>query len=91
MGLSSLPTPTNDFEIVVPETEDDTEMKDDANTWIEDQADIDQQSAEAYQRKREEEFKRSQEVPEALDYHLSNTSTIDPSIISLSIYVSSCT
>ena len=58
MGLSSLPTPTNDFEIVVPETEDDTEMKDDANTWIEDQADIDQQSAEAYQRKREEEFKR---------------------------------
>merc|ERR1711997_376193 len=58
MGLSSLPTPTNDFEIVVPETEDDTEMKDDANTWIEDQADIDQQSAEAYQRKREEELKR---------------------------------
>ena len=58
LGLSSLPTPTNDFEIVVPETEDDTEMQDDANTWIEDQADIDQQTEEAYRKKREQEFKR---------------------------------
>ena len=58
MGLKSLPTPTNDFEIVVPETEDDTEMQDDANTWIEDQADIDQQTEEAYKKKREQEFKR---------------------------------
>ena len=58
LGLSSLPTPTNDFEIVVPETEDDTEMQDDANTWIEDQADVDQQTEEEFRRKREAEFKR---------------------------------
>ena len=58
LGISSLPTPTNDFEIVVPETEDDTEMQDDANTWIEDQGDVDQQSEEAFRKKREEEFKR---------------------------------
>lgn len=58
LGLSSLPNPTNDFEIVVPETEDDTVMQDDANTWIEDQADLDQQTEEGFKRRREEEFKR---------------------------------
>ena len=46
LGLSSLPAPKNDFEIVVPEEGDGDgdvmEMQDDANTWIEDQADIDQ-------------------------------------------------
>ena len=52
LGLSSLPAPKNDFEIVVPEDGDGdgdgVEMQDDANTWIEDQADIDQMTEEEY-------------------------------------------
>ena len=47
MGLGALPAPKNDFEIVVPEDEAEAvEMEDDANTWIEDQADVDQQTEE---------------------------------------------
>ena len=51
VGLGSLPAPKNDFEIVVPDTTEEengnvVEMEDDANTWIEDQADIDQQTEE---------------------------------------------
>jgi pre-mRNA-splicing factor CDC5/CEF1 len=48
MGLSSLPAPRNDYEIVVPEdNEDNIEMVDDANTYIEDQSDVDQRKVEA--------------------------------------------
>lgn len=54
MGLSSLPTPKNDYEIVVPEDgEDSVEMKDDNNTIIEDQADVDKRAAEIARKARE--------------------------------------
>ncbi|XP_040583933.1 cell division cycle 5-like protein [Lepeophtheirus salmonis] len=70
MGLSSLPQPKNDFEIVVPQEEEDdneVEMQDDDNTYIEDQADVDQQTEEEYRKKREAEFrKRSQAVQRSL-------------------------
>jgi len=47
MGLSGLPQPKNDYEIVVPEDgEDNIEMQDDANTYIEDQSDVDKRAAE---------------------------------------------
>merc|ERR1711983_674193 len=48
MGLASLPAPKNDYEIVVPEdNEDGVEMTDDANTYIEDQSDVDNRKIEA--------------------------------------------
>jgi len=48
MGLASLPAPKNDYEIVVPEdNEDAVEMTDDANTYIEDQSDVDNRKIEA--------------------------------------------
>lgn len=48
LGLSSLPAPRNDYEIVVPEDgEDNVEMADDANTFIEDQGEVDERRAEA--------------------------------------------
>jgi len=47
MGLESLPAPRNDYEIVVPEdNEDNTEMADDDNTYIEDQGDVDERGME---------------------------------------------
>jgi len=65
LGLSTLPAPKNDFEIVVPENEEsggggegDVEMADDADTWIEDQADLDQQTEEEYMARREKELRR---------------------------------
>merc|ERR1719266_2579701 len=46
-GLSSLPAPRNDYEIVVPEdSEENVEMADDDNTYIEDQGDIDERAEE---------------------------------------------
>jgi len=46
-GLSSLPAPRNDYEIVVPEdSEENVEMADDDNTYIEDQGDVDERSEE---------------------------------------------
>jgi len=48
MGLASLPAPKNDYEIVVPEDNDDAvEMADDSNTYIEDQSDVDNRKVEA--------------------------------------------
>jgi pre-mRNA-splicing factor CDC5/CEF1 len=58
MGLSSLPQPKNDFEIVIPEAEEEMEMNDDGESWVEDQADIDNQTAEEYRKRREAELKR---------------------------------
>ncbi len=54
MGLSSLPAPKNDYEIVVPEDGEDTvEMTDDNNTYIEDQADVDKRAEEIARKARE--------------------------------------
>ncbi len=58
MGLSSLPAPKNDFEIVVPETEEMDDMQEDSSAWVEDQADIDNQTAEEFRLRREAELKR---------------------------------
>jgi pre-mRNA-splicing factor CDC5/CEF1 len=40
-GLNSLPTPRNDYEIVVPESEEQTEIPVEAGNSVEDQADVD--------------------------------------------------
>ena len=71
MGLSALPTPKDDFEIVVPENEE-VEMKDDESTWIEDQADIDQLTEEEFKKRREAELRRrsqavQRDLPRPLD------------------------
>ena len=73
MGLASLPAPKNDYEIVVPEDNDDNvEMADDDNTYIEDQSDVDnrkieaaRQAAEAALAKRSSAVKRS--LPRPID------------------------
>jgi len=40
-GLNSLPAPRNDYEIVVPESEEEMETPVEAGNSIEDQADVD--------------------------------------------------
>ncbi|MFH4975092.1 hypothetical protein AB6A40_001801 [Gnathostoma spinigerum] len=40
-ALSSLPTPRNDYEIVLPEVENMKEKKDSSSDWIEDASDVD--------------------------------------------------
>ena len=40
-GLNSLPTPRNDYEIVVPESEEEMEPHVETGNTIEDQADVD--------------------------------------------------
>jgi len=54
LGLSTLPAPRNDYEIVVPEdNEENVEMADDDNTFIEDQGDVDERQKEEALRARE--------------------------------------
>ena len=52
MGLSSLPQPKNDFEIVIPEAMGEDAIEDEGQSWVEDQADIDNQTAEEYRKRR---------------------------------------
>ena len=68
MGLASLPAPKNDYEIVVPEDGDDNvEMADDANTYIEDQSDVDNRKLEDMRIAAEEALaKRSSAVKRSL-------------------------
>merc|ERR1712223_426395 len=58
MGLSSLPVPKNDFEIVIPEAMGEEALEDEGQSWVEDQADIDNQTAEEFRKRREAELKR---------------------------------
>merc|ERR1711936_1245197 len=58
MGLSSLPQPKNDFEIVIPEAMGEEAIEDEGQAWVEDQADIDNQTAEEFRKRREAELKR---------------------------------
>merc|ERR1719228_1780042 len=58
MGLSSLPQPKNDFEIVIPEAMGEEALEDEGQSWVEDQADIDNQTAEEFRKRREAELKR---------------------------------
>ena len=66
LGLSSLPAPKNDFEIVVPEAEDednDAVGESNQSSWVDDQADLDHQTEEEYRKRREMALRlRSQAV-----------------------------
>ncbi|XP_058824788.1 cell division cycle 5-like protein [Topomyia yanbarensis] len=77
MGLASLPTPRNDYEIVVPENESDAAMHDgtDAERMVADQADVDAQKKREQQAKEAKELSlRSQviqrELPRPLDINM---------------------
>ncbi|CAF0733392.1 unnamed protein product [Rotaria sordida] len=64
-NLSRLPKPKNDYEIVLPDTTDQTnddDQMDTININDEDQADIDQRRREEKQRKQREHFKRQTQV-----------------------------
>ncbi|CAF3386632.1 unnamed protein product [Rotaria sp. Silwood1] len=63
--LSRLPKPKNDYEIVLPDTTDQTnddDQMDTINIKDEDQADIDQRKLEEKRRKQHEHFKRQTQV-----------------------------
>jgi hypothetical protein len=53
-GLSSLPAPRNDYEIVVPDSEEETEMPVEAGNSVEDQADVDARYLAELKAKREQ-------------------------------------
>lgn len=78
-GLSSLPAPRNDYEIVVPE-EEESEPAPEAGSTIEDQADIDARYAAELRAKKEQELRsRSQvvqrDLPRPVDI---NTAVLRP-------------
>lgn len=80
-GLSSLPAPKNDYEIVVPDDEQDDEPSDYATLSVEDQADIDAKRVAAEkERLRKEMLLRSQviqrDLPRPIDI---NSSVLRPS------------
>ncbi|XP_002024646.2 cell division cycle 5-like protein [Drosophila miranda] len=66
-GLSTLPTPRNDYEIVVPEQEDSEAMDTSTEPAIEDQADVDARLLAEQEAKRKRELeKRSQVIQRSL-------------------------
>lgn len=52
-GLNSLPTPRNDYEIVVPDSEEEMEAPVEAANSVEDQADVDTRYLAELKAKRE--------------------------------------
>lgn len=80
-GLSSLPAPKNDYEIVVPDDEQEDEPMETATLSVEDQADIDAQRIEAEkERKRKAMLLRSQVIQRDLPRPLEiNSSVLRPS------------
>ncbi|GLG94841.1 Myb protein [Gryllus bimaculatus] len=73
-GLSSLPAPRNDYEIVVPE-EEESEPVPEAGNSVEDQADVDARFAAELRAKKEQELRsRSQvvqrELPRPVDINM---------------------
>jgi pre-mRNA-splicing factor CDC5/CEF1 len=75
-GLSSLPAPKNDYEIVVPDDEQEEELMESAAISVEDQADIDaKRIAAEKERLRKEMLLRSQviqrDLPRPLDINAS--------------------
>lgn len=75
-GLSSLPTPKNDYEIVVPDDDQEEEPSESASISVEDQADIDAKRIAAQkERQRQEMLLRSQviqrDLPRPLDINSS--------------------
>ncbi|EDW79544.1 uncharacterized protein Dwil_GK20537 [Drosophila willistoni] len=66
-GLSTLPTPRNDYEIVVPEQDDSEPMETSQEPAIEDQADVDARILAEQEEKRKRELeKRSQVIQRSL-------------------------
>lgn len=79
-GLASLPTPRNDYEIVVPENEDENEETMDVEITVEDQADIDAKSLRDIKIRQEKELAMRSKViqrsfPRPLDI---NTTVLRP-------------
>ncbi len=75
-GLASLPAPKNDYEIVVPDDEQEEEIQEPTEVSVEDQADIDARRIEAEkEQKRQEMLLRSQVIqrdyPRPLDINMS--------------------
>ena len=89
-GLASLPAPRNDYEIVIPENEgmEDDVMGAEGDTFIADQADVDEKRSEEIRLERERELKkRSQavqrELPRPVDVNssvLRPTNQSDPAL-----------
>jgi len=79
-GLSSLPAPKNDYEIVVPDDEQEDEPSESATISVEDQADIDEKRAQAVkERQRQEMLLRSQVIQRSLPRPLEiNSSVLRP-------------
>lgn len=79
-GLSSLPAPKNDYEIVVPDDEQEEEPSESANISVEDQADIDEKRIQAEkERQRKEMLLRSQVIQRNLPRPLEiNSSVLRP-------------
>lgn len=79
-GLSSLPAPKNDYEIVVPDDEQEEEMQESATLSVEDQADIDAQRVEAEnERQRQAMLLRSHVIQRDLPRPLEiNSSVLRP-------------
>lgn len=79
-GLSSLPAPKNDYEIVVPDEEQDDDQQENGNMTVEDQAEIDAKRIEAEnERQRKELLLRSQVIQRALPRPLEiNSSVLRP-------------
>lgn len=79
-GLSSLPAPKNDYEIVVPDDDQDEEPSESAALSVEDQADIDAKRLEAEkERQRKEMLLRSQVIQRELPRPLEiNSSVLRP-------------
>lgn len=79
-GLSSLPTPKNDYEIVVPDEEEDNKDVDAPKEIVEDQADLDARMLALEKERREKELKNRSQViqrnfPRPIDI---NTSVLRP-------------
>jgi pre-mRNA-splicing factor CDC5/CEF1 len=79
-GLSSLPAPKNDYEIVVPDDEQEDEMSESATLSVEDQADIDAKRIAAEKEKqRKEMLLRSQVIQRDLPRPIEiNSSVLRP-------------
>jgi len=93
-GLASLPAPSDDFEIVLPEsdtqTDKDRDREDNEEDYIEDQADIDSGRLSALKAQQEKEFRsRSQVIqrtlprPSALNHSVLRPSTANEPITSV--------
>lgn len=80
-GLSTLPQPKNDYEIVVPDNEEDSKDHEMSKEIVEDQADLDAKMVALEKERREKELRnRSQVIQRSLPRPVDiNTSVLRPS------------